>query len=337
MYITGFVAFTFFAGLLLREGRGGETAAKLKSVGWEAWVWALAAFAATFTLLFTVFLTNPAGLWDGLYESLDYWLGQHEVGRGGEKPYFYVVVLFAHEWPVLLLAGVGTVLAFRQPTVLRAFLVWAFALSLAIYSWAGEKFAWLVLHPLLPLILLAGIGVQWMWENRRSTPRADRARRRRGRRALRARLASWLANAEHRADPREFLVSTQSSEQVKRVADEVAAMARKDPEAVDHGRLRRRRDVPVGVVLPRPRRGYLDLSTVEAPPDSDVLRDDRAQPAAAVAAAHGLHGPALPVPRLVGARVRQAVGGQLAALVRRAQAVEPDRRAARVPLRRATT
>ena len=63
-------------------------------------------------------------------------------------------------------------LAFRQPTVLRAFLVWAFALSLAIYSWAGEKFAWLVLHPLLPLILLAGIGVQWLWESRAHDARA---------------------------------------------------------------------------------------------------------------------------------------------------------------------
>jgi len=35
-----------------------------------------------------------------------------------------------------------------------------FVLSLAVYSWAGEKFAWLVLHPLLPLVLLAGDGVQ---------------------------------------------------------------------------------------------------------------------------------------------------------------------------------
>ena len=105
MYIAGFVAFTFFAILLVREGRGGPTRTALRSVGWEACVWALAAFAAIFTLMFTVFLTNPAGLWDGLYESLAYWLGQHDVGRGGEKPYFYVVVLFGDEWPVLLLGA----------------------------------------------------------------------------------------------------------------------------------------------------------------------------------------------------------------------------------------
>jgi hypothetical protein len=95
-------------------------------------VWALAAFAVVFTLLFTVFLTNPSGLWDGLYESIAYWLRQHGVGRGGEKPYFYVAVLLGEEWPVVLLGALGAVLAFRQPNVLRAFLVWSFALSLAI-------------------------------------------------------------------------------------------------------------------------------------------------------------------------------------------------------------
>jgi len=270
MYIAGFVAFTFFAILLVREGRGGPTRTALRSVGWEAYVWGLAAFAATFTLLFTVFLTNPAGLWDGLYESLNYWLGQHEVGRGGEKPYFYVAVLFGEEWPVLLLGAVGAVVAFRQPTVLRAFLVWGFALSLAIYSWAGEKFAWLALHPLLPLILLAGLGVQALWEARGT---------RLGRVgialaavvALFVPVASWWANVELRANPRSLLVSTQSSEEVKRVADEVRAVAREKPK------LSVTVDSADGATFPWAwyfrdlAVGYVDLTTASAPPDSDVI------------------------------------------------------------------
>jgi uncharacterized protein (TIGR03663 family) len=270
MYITGFVAFTFFVLLFIREGRGGETWATIRSVGWEAWVWALAAFAGVFTVLFTVFLTNPSGLWDGLYDSIAYWIGQHDVGRGGEKPYFYVVVLFAHEWPVLLLAGVGTVLAFRQPTVLRAFLVWAFALSLAIYSWAGEKFSWLVLHPLLPLILLAGIGVQWLWESRGTTlGKAGIAVAAVA--ALYVPVASFWANAVHRANPREFLVTTQSSEEVKRVADQVEAMAREKPK------LSITIDSADGATFPyawyfrHNNVGYIDLSQGGTPPQSDVL------------------------------------------------------------------
>ena len=270
MYIAGFVAFTFFAILLVREGREGPTRTALRSVGWESWVWALASFAAVFTLMFTVFLTNPAGLWDGLYESLAYWLGQHEVGRGGEKPYFYVVVMLGEEWPVMLLGAVGAVVAFRQPTVLRAFLVWGFALSLAIYSWAGEKFAWLVLHPLLPLILLAGLGAQALWEAR-GTRLGKAGLALAAVAALYVPVASWWSNVELRADPRSLLVSTQSSEEVKRVADEVRAIARKQ------SKLSVTVDSADGATFPWAwyfrdlEVGYLDLSTASAAPPSDVI------------------------------------------------------------------
>ena len=52
---------------------------------------------------------------------------------------FYSVVLFAHEWPVIALGIVGAVAAFRRPTLLRLFLVWAFVVSLVIYWWAAES------------------------------------------------------------------------------------------------------------------------------------------------------------------------------------------------------
>ena len=168
MYIAGFVAFTFFGSLLLREGarrarrRARVAVGRLGGLGVGAGRVRGRLHADVHGLP-----DQPGGAVGRRSTTAShYWLGQHDVGRGGEQPYFYVVVLFGDEWPVLLLGGVGAVLAFRQPTVLRAFLVWAFALSLAIYSWAGEKFAWLVLHPLLPLILLAGLGVQALWEAR---------------------------------------------------------------------------------------------------------------------------------------------------------------------------
>ena len=269
-FITVFVAGSFFTLLVWREGREAPTLRTLASLGWEAWGWGLAAFAGVFTLLFTVFLTHPAGLWDGIYEGLNYWLGQHDVGRGGEPAYFYVVLLFADEWPVLALAAIGTVVAFRQPTVLRAFLVWDFALSLAVYSWAGEKFAWLALHPLLPLILLAGLGAQALWEARRSAVgRAGLALAALG--AVYVLAASWYANVEHRADPREFLVSTQTSEEVPSVADEVLAMARRNP------RLKITVDAADGATFPwawyfrDEAVAYQDLSKVSEPPDADVL------------------------------------------------------------------
>jgi uncharacterized protein (TIGR03663 family) len=229
-FITVFVAGTFFIVHTLREARAAGSlreapiARTVASVGWEAWAWGLAAFAGVFTLLFTTFLTHPAGLWAGIYDGLAYWLGQQPVGRGGEPWFYYLVVLFAEEWPSLLLGGIGMVVALRRPTLLRAFLVWAFGLSLAVYSWASEKFAWLVLHPLLPLLLLAGIGMQAIWDNRHRVA---------GKLGLVAAVAcaayvgvaSWWVNVEYNADPREFLVTTQSSPEVKRVSEEVLARA----------------------------------------------------------------------------------------------------------------
>jgi uncharacterized protein (TIGR03663 family) len=221
-FITVFVAGTFFLAVL--GFRRELLLWPVREVGLDAWGWGVASFLGVFTVLFTTFLTHPSGLWDGIYTGLEYWLGQHEVGRGGEAWFFYGVLLFGHEWPVLVLGAVGTVVALRRPTLLRVFLVWDFVLSLVVYSWAGEKFAWLVLHPLLPLLLLAGIGVQVIWDARR---------RWYGVLGLAACVAgvaylgysSFLASAEHSADPREFLVTTQSSPEVARVADRVLAEA----------------------------------------------------------------------------------------------------------------
>jgi uncharacterized protein (TIGR03663 family) len=227
-FITGFVAGSFFAVALLVQARrhGLREAMLVRSVvavGWEAWAWALAALVLVYTVLFTTFLTHPEGV-DGIYTGLHYWLGQQPVGRGGEPWYFYLVVLFGEEWPALALGAIGFVVALRRPTLLRLFLVWAFLVSLAIYSWASEKFAWLVLHPLLPLLLLAGLGVQAIWDARqRWSGRLGLALV--AACALYAGVASFWVNAEHGADPRELLVSTQSSEQVDGIRDRVLGIA----------------------------------------------------------------------------------------------------------------
>ena len=265
-FITGFVGFTFFLGVL--AWRRELLLGPIRAVGLEAWGWALAAFVGVYTVLFTTFLTHPDGV-QGLYTGLDYWLGQHEVGRGGEPWYFYLVLLFGVEWPVLLLGGVGAVVALRRPSLLRVFGVWAFVVSLIVYSWAGEKFAWLVLHPLLPLLLLAGVGVQAIWDSRR---------RWYGKLGLAAVVlgfayagyASFLVNAVHRADPRELLVSTQSSEEVARIARDVVARAEGSDLTVTV-------DSAEGATFPWAwyfrdlGAGYVDLGAGGEPPDSDVL------------------------------------------------------------------
>jgi uncharacterized protein (TIGR03663 family) len=274
-WITGFVAITFLVAVVAwqrREAgsvRDTPVARTFANLGWEPYAWGAAAFLAVYTVLFTTFFTHPEGVY-GLYTGLEYWLGQHEVGRGGEPEVFYAVLLFGSEWPVLLLGAAGAAATARRPTLLRLFLIWAFLVSLVVYSWAGEKFAWLVLHPLLPLILLAGMGAEAIWAGRRHWY---------GRLALAAAIlglaysgyASFLVNAEHGADPRELLVSTQSSTEVKEVAEEVLAIAERRP------RLKVTIDSAEGATFPwawyfrHLDVGYIDLSTTGDAPQTDVL------------------------------------------------------------------
>jgi hypothetical protein len=93
--------------------------------------------------------------------------------------------------------------------------------------------------------------------------------------AVYAGVASFWVNAEHGADPREFLVSTQSSNQVRGVRDEVrgiVARARREgrdvhilvdaAEGATFPWAWYFRDLPVG---------YLDLSQAALPSDTDVV------------------------------------------------------------------
>ena len=83
-FITVFVMGTFFLFALCIPPWRKQVWGAVRAAGLDGWGWCLAAFAGSFTILFTTFLTHPTGLWDGIYTGLEYWLGQHDVGRGGE-------------------------------------------------------------------------------------------------------------------------------------------------------------------------------------------------------------------------------------------------------------
>jgi uncharacterized protein (TIGR03663 family) len=276
-FITVFVLGTYVIGLVAWGAKAGAwrqvpLVRAVVSLGREAWAWGVASFALVFTLLFTVFLTDPGGLWAGLHDGLAYWLAQQPVARGGEPVGFYVFLLGGVEWPVVALAAVGVVEIWRSPSVGRWMLVWMFAVSLAVYSWASEKFAWLVLHPLLPLVLIAGIGVQSLWaERRRWTGRVGLGLALAG--AAYLGWTSFQANALHSADPRELLVSTQSSQQVLGVRDEVRATARRYGDDFSMTI-----DSADGATFPwawyfrdLPGVGYVDESRAAGVPQGDVL------------------------------------------------------------------
>ena len=166
-------------------------------------------------------------MWDGLYTGPKYWAEQHDVNRGGEAWPLYAVMLVAQEWLVLALGAVGIVATLMRRGGFELFLVWLFLASLAAYSFAGERFAWLVLQPLLPLVLLAGVGMQALWSagSRRRIVAAAVA-------GLAAVLFAWSAfdvSVNEGTDPRELLVVVHTGPDALGVRDRVLDLARRDP------------------------------------------------------------------------------------------------------------
>lgn len=167
-------------------------------------------FFLVYTLFFTAFLTNTAGVITGTTGSLLYWLAQHEVERGGQPPHYYAVLLAIYEpllimWGVVGLAMAG-VLGWRRvmrrnrdadsaadgresgadderassgddPVAwLPLVLAWWSIATFALYSWAGEKMPWLTVHVALPLTLLGAwaAGRVLVWWRRGITAEAER-------------------------------------------------------------------------------------------------------------------------------------------------------------------
>ncbi len=148
--------------------------------------------AAIFVTLYTVFFTDtPRGIASGLFASLGYWMAQQGVARGGQPWYYYILLIPLYE-PVAVFfslaatiffswRGVRWLLRHRQETrysgeahlgafnidrpvpfanfkaFLPLFLMWWTFGVFALYSWAGEKMPWLMIHMVRPAILLASL------------------------------------------------------------------------------------------------------------------------------------------------------------------------------------
>jgi uncharacterized protein (TIGR03663 family) len=137
----------------------------------RAWLELAAAFWAVPLVLYTTLFTNVArGLTSGIMGSLGYWLGQHEVARGSQ-PWFYYLMLSAVYEPLALLAALGGGLWLlrreaRRPShlgVVRGLLAWWVLSSFVAYSWAGEKMPWLLVHMAMPMALLGGWALSRVW------------------------------------------------------------------------------------------------------------------------------------------------------------------------------
>ncbi|HKP53406.1 MAG TPA: glycosyltransferase family 39 protein [Chloroflexia bacterium] len=154
----------------------------------------LVAFTIFFTL-YTVFFTDiPHGIVSGLFASLGYWMGQHDVRRGDQPWFYYFLLIPLYEPVAVFFSLVGTIFfslkgirwlmrrrngelarGEEPPRSLGLFntdrpvpfssfssflplflIVWLVG-TVGIYSWAGEKMPWLMMHMTRPAIFLAAL------------------------------------------------------------------------------------------------------------------------------------------------------------------------------------
>jgi len=164
-FIFGLAGACYFVGLGVLAfarpaGAGRRFFADLRRVGTLPWMWAAIAFIGIFMLVFTSFFRYGAGFESGLVDGVKYWWRQHGVGRGSQHWYFYGTIYIGYEWSILAAATIGAVVTVRRRSVVGAWFTTMALVQFALYSWAGEKFAWLALHPLVPTVLLAALGAE---------------------------------------------------------------------------------------------------------------------------------------------------------------------------------
>jgi uncharacterized protein (TIGR03663 family) len=76
---------------------------------WRRWLASALVFYAIYICLFTTFFTNPNGIATGIWGSLDYWLAQQGVERGGQPVFYYFMMLPLYAYIPVVLSIIGIV------------------------------------------------------------------------------------------------------------------------------------------------------------------------------------------------------------------------------------
>ena len=168
------------------------------------------------------------GIMEGLIGGIIYWLEQHGVQRGAQPWYYYLLLLGAYETLAWLFGIAATVFYLRpnRGTWLTSFLIWWWVLALIIYSWAGEKMPWLIVHIATPLVLLTArylgelftSATRNVWEKRTAVGAL-------GVLSLWTIHTGWPVNFERPDTPKDLLVYTQTAPDVKKVMEDLRRLS----------------------------------------------------------------------------------------------------------------
>ena len=152
-------------GLAFRAWRRGPNASPLgtqaltayRALGYdfEHLVYGALTFVLIVFVFYTSFLTHLPGFRAAFTSSIEYWTSVHESERVNQPWFYYLMFMGLYE-PFALVFGVVALVRARGARHLLPFVlcVWI-VVTWIVYSAAGEKAPWLVLHLLWPPMLLA--------------------------------------------------------------------------------------------------------------------------------------------------------------------------------------
>ena len=114
-------------------------------------------FWLIFILMFSTFLISPQGIVTGQWQSLGYWLSQHEVARGTQPYYYYILILITDEFlPFVIGLPLSIIYLIKGDFFKKLISFWAL-FSIISFSFAGEKMPWLIVNLTIPFMILASI------------------------------------------------------------------------------------------------------------------------------------------------------------------------------------
>lgn len=132
-------------------------------------IWLLIAgiiFITVNVLFYSSFFTNSQGVYDSL-KTFQFWT---KTGKEAHVHPFatYIWWLLLQESPLLILGALGATLVILKPVKSFALFsaLWAFGL-IAAYSLIAYKTPWLSLNFIVPLALISGFAIEWLYEELR--------------------------------------------------------------------------------------------------------------------------------------------------------------------------
>ncbi|HEY8491403.1 MAG TPA: flippase activity-associated protein Agl23 [Dehalococcoidia bacterium] len=131
-------------------------AAAAVGLAWDPRTWGVAflVFFGIFAFFYTTMFTwVPEGIFSGFWRGLDYWLAQHEVQRGGQPVFYYLMLLPVYEFLPLAAVLVGGLVSVARGSTGRAALFFATAGAYVALVPGGP----LAARPLLPTLVFLAV------------------------------------------------------------------------------------------------------------------------------------------------------------------------------------